>query len=166
MWYETFQLHAARRLEQDDSVALQSGLKLRPEIFDIRRSDHALALIPFFQRRRELTDSSDDVGAGRQREISDVGVTLLGRRTQLSHRTKDDYPLSSATSSLEQLDCGAGRSGVRVVSVVDQRNVTQLFPRRTHLRLGHARDARRGVGVAHAALARHRQGQHYVTRLR
>src|SRR5205814_10100160 len=121
MWYETFQLHAARRLEQNDCVALQSGLKPWPEIFDIRRGDHALALIPFFQRRRELTDSSDDVGAGPQRESSDVGVTLPGRRTHLSHRPNADYPLLPDTSSLEQLDAAQGRSRDRLVRGVDRR---------------------------------------------
>src|SRR3954452_6764540 len=101
MWYETLQLHSARSLEQNDCVPLQSGLKLRPEIFDVGGGDHALTLIPFFQRGRELADSGDDVGTGRQREVRDVSVTLLRGRTQFPHRTKDDYPLSSATSSLE-----------------------------------------------------------------
>ena len=128
MWYETFQLHAARRLEQNDCVALQSGLKPWPEIFDIRRRDHAVALILLLERRRELANSGHDVSTGRQRETRDVGVTLLRRCTKFSHRTKDDYPLASATSAFQKLDGSASRSGVRVVSVVYQRDIADLLP--------------------------------------
>src|SRR6185312_6591678 len=77
-----------------------SGLKLWPEIFDIGRGDYALALVLLFQRRCELADSGDDVGAGCQCETRDISVTLFRRRTELPHRTKDDYPLSSGTSSV------------------------------------------------------------------
>ena len=87
MWNETLELHPARRLKEDNSIALESGLKLRPEIFDIRCSDHSPALFLLIERFSKLSDASDDVGSGRQRETSDVGVTLRRRGTELPHRT-------------------------------------------------------------------------------
>ena len=92
-------------------------------------------------------------------------MTLLRRRTELTHRTKDDYPLPSATSSFEQLDGGACRSRIRVVGVVDERHVTHLFPRRAHLRLRHCRDSFRDVGIAHSALPRDRESEHRVAQV-
>ena len=43
MWNESLELHPARRLEENNSVTLESGLELRPEIFDIRSVSHAPA---------------------------------------------------------------------------------------------------------------------------
>ena len=77
MWNESLELHSARRLEQNNSVTLESGLELRPEIFDIRCGDHSLPRILFLERRRELSDSGDDVHTRRQCETSDVRMTLL-----------------------------------------------------------------------------------------
>src|SRR6267378_5487657 len=108
MWYKTLELHTTRCFEQYDRVALQPGLKLRPEIFDIGRRDHALALLVLLERGRELADARDDVRSRCQRETSDIGVTLFRRRTELPHRTKDDYPLPSATRPLQELDRGTG----------------------------------------------------------
>jgi len=68
MWNETLELHAPRRLEQNDSVALQLALEPRPEIFDIGCSDHPLTLLVLLERRRELADSSDDIRTRCQRE--------------------------------------------------------------------------------------------------
>ena len=101
MWYEALELYTTRRLQQDNGVALQPGLKPRPEVFDIRCSDHSLMLILLLQRWRELTNTGDDVGSGCQRETSDIGMALRRSRTELPHRSKDDYPLPSATGSLE-----------------------------------------------------------------
>src|SRR6266576_6458963 len=103
---------------------MQSGLELRPEVFDIGRGDHALALILLLQCRRELTDPGDDVGAGCQRETSDIGVTLLRRRTELPHRSKDDYPLPSGTCPIEELDCRARRARICVVGIIDEGYIT------------------------------------------
>ena len=77
MWNESLELHTARRLEQNNSVTLEPGLELRPEIFDIRRRNHSRALVLPFERGRELTDAGHNVRAGCQRETSDVGMTLL-----------------------------------------------------------------------------------------
>lgn len=77
MWNKALELNTARCLEQNNSVALQPGLKLRPEVFDIRCSDHSVTLLVFLERGRELANSGDDIGARCQRETSDVGMTLL-----------------------------------------------------------------------------------------
>src|SRR5207248_7999913 len=143
----------------------QSGLKLRPEIFDIRRGDHAFPLILLFERGGELTNSGDDVGARRQCETGDVGVTLLRRGTELTHRTKDDYPLPSATSSVEELDRGARRSGVRVVRIVDQGHVAHLLPGRAHLWLGHSGDSFGRISVADPAFTGDGERQHRVAQV-
>src|ERR1700682_2186170 len=103
MWNEALELHSARRLQQDNSVALESGLKLRPEIFDVRRRDHPPALLLFLERWSEFSNAGNDVCSRCQRETSNVGMALRRCRTQLPHRTKDDYPLPSATGALEQL---------------------------------------------------------------
>ena len=50
MWNETLELHPARRLKEDNSIVLESGLKLRPEIFDIGCSDHSPALFLLLER--------------------------------------------------------------------------------------------------------------------
>src|SRR2546423_3895685 len=100
MWNKALQLNAARRLEQDNSIALKPALKLRPQILDVGSGDHALAILPLLERGGELADPRNDVGTRSQCETRDVGMTLLRCRTQFSHRTKDDYPLSSGTGSL------------------------------------------------------------------
>src|ERR1700680_851576 len=102
---------------------------------------------------RELADARDDVRSGCQRETRDIGVTLFRRRTELPHRTKDDYPLPSATGALQELDRGPCRSGVGVVGIVDQGDIADLLPGRAHLRLRHPGDARGCVLLAHPTLA-------------
>ena len=87
MWNEALELNSARCLEQNNRIALEPGLKLRPEIFDIRSGDHSPTLVPFLERRRELSNAGNDVGAGCQRETRDIGMTLRRRRTKLPHRT-------------------------------------------------------------------------------
>src|SRR5215210_5143558 len=109
MWNESLELHSTRRLEQNYSVTLESGLELRPEVFDIRCGYHSLALALLLERRHKLSNAGDDVGTRRQRETSDVRMTLLRCRPELPHRSKDDYPLPSATCSLQELDGGPGR---------------------------------------------------------
>jgi hypothetical protein len=100
MWNKTLQLNAPRRFEQNNSVALEPALKLRPQVLDVRSGDDALVVLPFLERGSELSDSRHDVCTRSQRETGDVGVTLFRRRTELPHRTKDDYPLPSGTGSL------------------------------------------------------------------
>jgi hypothetical protein len=100
MWNKAFKLNTARRLEQNNSVALEPALELRPQIFDVGSRDDSLAVFPFLESRSEFSDSRHDVCARSQCETRDVGVTLLRRRTKLPHRTKDDYPLPSGTGSL------------------------------------------------------------------
>ena len=87
MWNEALELNSARCLEQNNRIALQPGLELRPEIFDIRSGYHAPALVLLLERRRELSNTGDNVGPGCQRETSDIGMTLRRRRTKLPHRT-------------------------------------------------------------------------------
>ena len=100
MWNKALQLNAARRLEQNNSVALESALELRPQVVDVGSGDDALAIFPFLERGSKLADPRHDVGTRSQCENRDVGMTLLRCRTKFSHRTKDDYPLPSGTGSL------------------------------------------------------------------
>src|SRR5258705_1654047 len=108
MWNESLELHTARRLEQNNSVTLEPGLELRPEIFDARRGAHSPALVVFLERGRELSDAGDDICARCQCETRDIGVALLRCRAQLPHRSKDDYPLPSGTSPPKQIDSRTG----------------------------------------------------------
>src|SRR6266550_4026610 len=101
MWNKTLQLHTSRCFEQYDRITLEPRPKPRPEILDIARRDDTVALFVFLQRRRKLANAGHNVGARRQCETSDVRVTLLRRSAELAHRTKDDYPLPSATGSFE-----------------------------------------------------------------
>ena len=57
------------------------------------------------------------------------------------------------------------RPGVRIVSIVDERHVPHLFPRRAHLGLGHAGDSFGSVLVTHTALVRDRQCKHGVSEI-
>ena len=76
MWNQALELDSARRLQQDNSIALESGLKPRPEIFDIRGCDHSAALILLLQRLSKLSNAGDDVGSGCQRQAGNVSMTL------------------------------------------------------------------------------------------
>lgn len=100
MWNKALQLYTPRRLEKNNSVALEPPFKLRPQVFDVGSRDDALTVFPLLERGSEFPDPRHDVSTRSQRENRDVGVTLLRRRTKLSHRTKDDYPLPSGTGSL------------------------------------------------------------------
>jgi hypothetical protein len=100
MWNKALQLHSTRRLEQNNSVALETALELRPQIFDVGRGDDPLAVFPFLESGSEFSDPRHDICTRSQCETRDVGVTLLRRRTKLPHRTKDDYPLPSGTGPL------------------------------------------------------------------
>ena len=100
MWNKALQLHAARRLEQNNGISLEPALELRPQIVDVGSGNDALALFPFLERGSEFANPRDDVGTRSQCETRDFGMTLRRCRTELSHRTKDDYPLPSGTGSL------------------------------------------------------------------
>src|ERR1700693_4605355 len=150
MWNKALQLNAARRLEQNNSVALEPALELRPQILDIG------------SRR---ADPRTNVGTRSQCETRDLGMTLPRCPTQFSHRTKDDYPLPSGTGSLKQFNGGARRSWIGVVCVVDEGDVTHLFPRHSHLGLRHCRYSFRGVFVAHTAFASDGQRKHGVPQI-
>src|SRR4030088_1266243 len=100
MWNEALQLYAPRRLEKNNSVALEPSFELRPQVFDVGSRDDTLTVLPLLERGSEFADPSHDVCTRGQCENRDDGVTFPRRSTKLSHRTKDDYTLPSGTGTL------------------------------------------------------------------
>ena len=102
MWNKALQLHAARRLEQNNSVALETALQLRPQIFDVCAGDD-LDASPASARSRAPANSpitGYDICPRAEGPTGDLVVQRCRRRAELPHGAEDDDALSLRVGSL------------------------------------------------------------------
>src|SRR5687767_13192270 len=117
---EPLESHAAGRLQEDQSIAVELRCQLCPELIHIRRRDDPrIVCADSIEGALELPAPGNQVDGRLNGLAGNLLVEALRMRTELTHRSKDGDTLTAGARMRQKLECRARRAGVGVVGVVD-----------------------------------------------